>query len=42
MVRQYDVMDAQALATDAVLGLAFGGLGRFINSRGEGRFPGRD
>lgn len=35
MARQYDVMDAQALATDAVLGLAFGGLGRFINSRGE-------
>lgn len=35
MTRQYDVMDAQALATDAVLGVAFGGLGRFINSRGE-------
>lgn len=35
MARQYDVFDNQALAIDAVLGIAFGGLGRFINSRGE-------
>ncbi|MGP3172162.1 hypothetical protein ACTVOO_02525 [Serratia bockelmannii] len=35
MARQYDVFDNQALAVDAVLGIAFGGLGRFINSRGE-------
>lgn len=35
MARQYDVFDRQALAVDAVLGIAFGGLGRFINSRGE-------
>lgn len=35
MARQYDVFDSQALAVDAVLGIAFGGLGRFINSRGE-------
>ncbi|MGQ5810055.1 hypothetical protein ACUNIU_19410 [Serratia sp. IR-2025] len=35
MASQYDVFDNQALAVDAVLGIAFGGLGRFINSRGE-------
>ncbi|KGA30235.1 hypothetical protein [Pectobacterium odoriferum] len=35
MAQQYDVMDRQSLATDAILGIAFGGLGRFINSRGE-------
>ncbi|HBE9153267.1 TPA: hypothetical protein KNG91_003001 [Serratia fonticola] len=35
MARQYDFLDGQALATDAVLGIAFGGLGRFLNSRGE-------
>nr|WP_227414536.1 hypothetical protein [Serratia sp. X3] len=35
MARQYDIFDNQALAVDAVLGIAFGGLGRFINSRGE-------
>ncbi|QDL30426.1 hypothetical protein [Serratia liquefaciens] len=35
MARQYDFFDSQALAVDAVLGIAFGGLGRFINSRGE-------
>jgi|GEM_PF-417385 len=35
MAAQYDVFDRQALAIDAVLGVAFGGLGRFINARGE-------
>lgn len=35
MARQYDILDGHALATDAVLGVAFGGLGRFLNSRGE-------
>lgn len=35
MAAQYDVFDRQALAIDAVLGVAFGGIGRFINSRGE-------
>ncbi|EUB33277.1 hypothetical protein HMPREF1502_2646 [Klebsiella sp. AS10] len=35
MAAQYDVFDRQAMAIDAVLGVAFGGLGRFINSRGE-------
>ncbi|WP_260512647.1 hypothetical protein [Serratia fonticola] len=35
MARQYDILDGNALATDAVLGIAFGGLGRFLNSRGE-------
>ncbi|MCR0998654.1 hypothetical protein [Serratia rubidaea] len=35
MARQYDAFDSQALAVDAVLGIAFGGVGRFINSRGE-------
>ncbi|EOM8402087.1 hypothetical protein ACNGVW_002112 [Klebsiella variicola] len=39
MAAQYDVFDKQALAIDAVLGLAFGGLGRFINSRGENVRP---
>ncbi|HAT2607138.1 TPA: hypothetical protein I8235_000047 [Kluyvera intermedia] len=35
MADQYDVFDRQSMAIDAVLGVAFGGLGRFINSRGE-------
>lgn len=35
MANQYDVLDRQAIAIDAVLGMAFGGVGRFINSRGE-------
>ena len=35
MANQYDVFDRQAIAIDAVLGVAFGGLGRFINARGE-------
>ncbi|EFQ8887807.1 hypothetical protein K2885_004530 [Escherichia coli] len=35
MANQYDVLDRQAIAIDAVLGVAFGGAGRFINSRGE-------
>lgn len=35
MASQYDVFDRQALAIDAVLGVAFGGIGRFINARGE-------
>lgn len=35
MASQYDVFDRQSLAIDAVLGVAFGGLGRFVNSRGE-------
>lgn len=35
MASQYDVLDRQAIAIDAVLGVAFGGVGRFINSRGE-------
>lgn len=35
MANQYDVLDRQAMAIDAVLGVAFGGLGRFVNSRGE-------
>ncbi|HAS0837762.1 TPA: hypothetical protein ACHFNM_000838 [Enterobacter hormaechei] len=39
MAAQYDVFDKQALAIDAVLGLAFGGLGRFVNSRGENVRP---
>lgn len=39
MAGQYDVFDKQALAIDAVLGLAFGGLGRFVNSRGENVRP---
>lgn len=35
MASQYDVFDKQAIAIDAVLGVAFGGIGRFMNSRGE-------
>lgn len=35
MANHYDVLDRQAIAIDAVLGVAFGGVGRFINSRGE-------
>lgn len=35
MANQYNVLDRQAIAIDAVLGVAFGGVGRFINSRGE-------
>jgi len=35
MANQYDVFDRQSIAIDAVLGVAFGGVGRFINSRGE-------
>ncbi|MDN4196827.1 hypothetical protein OA787_18985 [Citrobacter freundii] len=35
MAAQYDVFDRQALAIDAVLGVAFGGIGRFMNARGE-------
>lgn len=35
MANQYDVLDRQAIAIDAVLVVAFGGVGRFINSRGE-------
>lgn len=35
MANQYDVLDRQAIAIDVVLGVAFGGVGRFINSRGE-------
>lgn len=35
MANQYDVLDRQVIAIDAVLGVAFGGVGRFINSRGE-------
>ncbi|ETS99853.1 hypothetical protein [Providencia alcalifaciens] len=32
---QYDVYDKQAIAIDGILGVAFGGMGRYINSRGE-------
>lgn len=39
MAAQYRVFDSQALAIDAVLGVAFGGVGRFINSRGEAVNP---
>lgn len=35
MANQYDVFDRQAIAIDAVLGVAFGSIGRFINARGE-------
>lgn len=35
MVNQYDVFDRQSIAIDAVLGVAFGGVGRFLNARGE-------
>ncbi|MEQ9887607.1 hypothetical protein ABRP55_13760 [Pectobacterium zantedeschiae] len=35
MASQYDVLDKQAIAIDAVLGVAFGGIGRFLNAKGE-------
>lgn len=35
MANQYDVFDRQSIAIDAVLGVAFGGVGRFLNARGE-------
>lgn len=35
MANQYDVFDRQAIAIDAVLGVAFGGVGRFMSARGE-------
>lgn len=35
MAAQYDVFDRQSIAIDAVLGVAFGGVGRFLNVRGE-------
>ena len=35
MANQYDVLDRQTIAIDAVLGVAFGGVGRFPNARGE-------
>ncbi|WP_273803121.1 hypothetical protein [Providencia rettgeri] len=35
LASQYDVYDKQAMAIDGVLGVAFGGIGRYINSRGE-------
>ncbi|HFI6241592.1 TPA: hypothetical protein ACGRTN_000243 [Escherichia coli] len=35
MANQYDVFDRQSIAIDAVLGVAFGSVGRFMNSRGE-------
>lgn len=35
LAAQYDVFDKQSMAIDAVLGVAFGGIGRYINSRGE-------
>lgn len=35
MAAQYDVFDRQSIAIDAVLGVAFGGVGRFLNSRSE-------
>lgn len=35
MAAQYDVFDRQSMAIDAVLGVAFGGIGRFVNARGE-------
>ncbi|MDL9985941.1 hypothetical protein [Providencia rettgeri] len=35
LASQYDVYDKQAIAIDGVLGVAFGGMGRYINSRGE-------
>lgn len=35
LASQYEVFDKQSMAIDAVLGVAFGGLGRYINSRGE-------
>lgn len=35
MAAQYDVFDRQSISIDAVLGVAFGGVGRFLNARGE-------
>lgn len=35
MANQYDIFDRQSIAIDAVLGVAFGGVGRFMNARGE-------
>ncbi|EAV6583831.1 hypothetical protein OK48_002045 [Salmonella enterica subsp. enterica] len=35
MANQYDVFDRQSIAIDAVLGVSFGGVGRFLNARGE-------
>ncbi|MEB0992393.1 hypothetical protein VC863_21875 [Citrobacter freundii] len=35
MAAHYDVFDRQSIAIDAVLGVAFGGVGRFLNARGE-------
>ncbi|EMO8837797.1 hypothetical protein WDQ91_000133 [Citrobacter freundii] len=35
MAAQYDVFDRKSIAIDAVLGVAFGGVGRFLNARGE-------
>lgn len=35
MANQYDVFDRQSIAIDAVLGVAFGGVGRFLNARGD-------
>lgn len=35
MANQYDVFDRQSIAIDAVIGVAFGGVGRFLNARGE-------
>ncbi|HAU3358198.1 TPA: hypothetical protein JDL67_000774 [Salmonella enterica subsp. salamae] len=35
MANQYDVFDRQSIAIDAVLGVAFGGVGRFLSARGE-------
>ncbi len=35
MANQYDIFDRQSIAIDAVLGVAFGGVGRFLNARGE-------
>lgn len=35
MANQYDIFDRQSIAIDAVLGVAFGGAGRFMNARGE-------
>lgn len=35
MAAQYDLFDRQSIAIDAVLGVAFGGVGRFLNARGE-------
>lgn len=35
MANQYDIFDRQSIAIDAVLGVAFGSVGRFMNARGE-------